>query len=636
VDNTIGKLCIDKKAEINIIEEDYFTDKKRTKTTKQPLLEKLTTYRNWLLQITICDPACGSGAFLNQALDFLITEHRYIDELQAKLFGDALILSDVEKSILENNLYGVDLNEESVEIAKLSLWLRTAQPNRKLNDLNNNIKCGNSLIDDVAIAGEKAFNWQTSFPKIFEKGGFDVIIGNPPYVNIYNMNSSDRDYFNLSKEFNSTYLKYDLYVLFIEKGLKILRPNGKIGYIIPSVILSIPYGKNIREIIIKENTLNQIIDFTGFKVFADAMVETCILLIAKEKNVENLIKVLKPNLTINDFQNNYIEIKQKKFLETDSFQFRLELNNNSLSIIDKIKDKSVLLESVYYVSKGIVAFSKIDNRIKNDFLFDSKIDEKCKPYLEGKDVHRYNIGFENKYLQYDENIMSRPTFPQLHENKKILIRAISDGLNATYDEDGFYIDQKLIICSKRHEIESFITPAKRPKSKHLDKQNIINDLSILALLNSSLCKFYYNTMLKGGVSILPEDIRNFPIFLFSAENQKPFIEKADMMLSLNKDLQEQSQKFQRNLQRELKFENLPKKLQDWYLLSYAEFIKELEKQKVKLSLSQKAEWEDYFTIEAIILNEIKTQINETDKAIDTMVYELYGLSSEEIEIVEKS
>ena len=232
--------------------------------------------------------------------------------------------------------------------------------------------------------------------------------------------------------------------------------------------------------------------------------------------------------------------------------------------------------------------------------------------------------------------MSRPTFPQLHENKKILIRAISDGLNATYDEDGFYIDQKLIICSKRHEIESFITPAKRPKSKHLDKQNIINDLSILALLNSSLCKFYYNTMLKGGVSILPEDIRNFPIFLFSAENQKPFIEKADMMLSLNKDLQEQSQKFQRNLQRELKFENLPKKLQDWYLLSYAEFIKELEKQKVKLSLSQKAEWEDYFTIEAIILNEIKTQINETDKAIDTMVYELYGLSSEEIEIVEKS
>ena len=98
------------------------------------------------MQLTICEPACGSGAFLNEALNFLITEHGYIDELQAKLFGDAMVLSDVENSILENNLFGVDLNEESVEIAKLSLWLRTAQPNRKLNNLNNNIKCGNSLI----------------------------------------------------------------------------------------------------------------------------------------------------------------------------------------------------------------------------------------------------------------------------------------------------------------------------------------------------------------------------------------------------------------------------------------------------------------------------------------------------------
>jgi type I restriction-modification system DNA methylase subunit len=92
-----------------------------------------------------------------------------------------MVLSDLDKSILENNLFGVDLNEESVEIAKLSLWLRTARPNRKLNDLNDNIKCGNSLIDDPEVAGEKAFNWQKEFPQVFEKGGFDVVIGNPPY-----------------------------------------------------------------------------------------------------------------------------------------------------------------------------------------------------------------------------------------------------------------------------------------------------------------------------------------------------------------------------------------------------------------------------------------------------------------------
>lgn len=88
------------------------------------------------------DPACGSGAFLNQALDFLITEHRKIDDLRAQLFGSGLVFSDITTDILEKNIYGVDLNEESVEIAKLSLWLRTAQKGRKLNKLNNNIKCG--------------------------------------------------------------------------------------------------------------------------------------------------------------------------------------------------------------------------------------------------------------------------------------------------------------------------------------------------------------------------------------------------------------------------------------------------------------------------------------------------------------
>jgi type I restriction-modification system DNA methylase subunit len=169
VENTVGKLCMDKKAELAINEADYFYNKKRTKEVKAELNDRLKNYQNWLLQLTICDPACGSGAFLNQALDFLINEHKYLDELQAKLFGDSIILNDVSKNILENNLFGVDLNEESVEIAKLSLWLHTAQPNRKLNDLNNNIKCGNSLIDDPEIAGDKAFNWQKEFPKVFQK-----------------------------------------------------------------------------------------------------------------------------------------------------------------------------------------------------------------------------------------------------------------------------------------------------------------------------------------------------------------------------------------------------------------------------------------------------------------------------------
>ena len=170
VENTLGKLCIEKRAELNIVDEEYAKGRKnRKKDIVKTLDKKLDEYRNWLLTLTILDPACGSGAFLNQALEFLITEHRKIDELRAQLFGGAIVFSNITTNILEKNIFGVDINEESVDIAKLSLWLRTAQKGRKLNTLSNNIKCGNSLIDDPKVAGEKAFNWQKEFPDIFQK-----------------------------------------------------------------------------------------------------------------------------------------------------------------------------------------------------------------------------------------------------------------------------------------------------------------------------------------------------------------------------------------------------------------------------------------------------------------------------------
>jgi hypothetical protein len=125
----------------------------------------LDVYRDWLLSLTICDPACGSGAFLNQALDFLIAEHQYVNELESKLLGQSIVFKDIGDHILERNIYGVDINEESVEIARLSLWLRTATKGRKLNDLSGNIKCGNSLIDDPAVAGTRPFRLEEGVSK---------------------------------------------------------------------------------------------------------------------------------------------------------------------------------------------------------------------------------------------------------------------------------------------------------------------------------------------------------------------------------------------------------------------------------------------------------------------------------------
>ena len=134
-----------------------------------------------LSNIKVLDPACGSGAFLNEVFDYLYYEGQIVNN-KLTTFNDGQIqLFRWDTHIISNNIYGVDINRESVEITKLSLWLKTANPDEKLTYLDDNIKCGNSLIDDSDVAGDKAFNWKQEFPDIMAAGGFDVVVGNPPY-----------------------------------------------------------------------------------------------------------------------------------------------------------------------------------------------------------------------------------------------------------------------------------------------------------------------------------------------------------------------------------------------------------------------------------------------------------------------
>ena len=228
-------------------------------------------------------------------------------------------------------------------------------------------------------------------------------------------------------------------------------------------------------------------------------------------------------------------------------------------------------------------------------------------------------------MRYGKHLAAPRTF-NLFDGKKIIIREITGNyprcLIATYNEDIYLFNMSNIAI--------------------VEKTN--SDISlkyILAVLNSKLLSYYFvkntaKSVRKLFPKIILNDLRKFPIKKIKPEFQEPFIEKADLILALNKELQEQSQKFQRTIQRKFNLEDLPKKLQDWYLLTYAEFIKELAKKKVKLSLSEEAEWEDYFETESKKAQDLKAQIDKTDKEIDQMVYELYGLSEEEIGIIENN
>lgn len=643
VENTVGKLCEEKKVALEIHEEEYFTDKKRQKKTIQVLVEKLDTYRKWLLQLTICDPACGSGAFLNQTLDFLIDEHQYIDELQAKLFGDALVLSDMENSILENNLFGVDLNEESVEIAKLSLWLRTAQPNRKLNDLNGNIKCGNSLIDDAEIAGEKAFNWQQAFPQIFEKGGFDVIIGNPPYVSNWTMSDSNREMVMwLSDKYKDDLTgHWDLFICFISISLKYLKNGGYNSFILPTSFLKEKYGRLMREKIIDSQELIEIIDFGEVVVFQNVARQTFIYNLKKIHNPSNKVKI---KLGIDDIGN---LIPQQFFKTLKNCTFKTTVTHNDILVYDKILEKSFKLGELFCVNVGVVAHSRVGSPIqfKKDDIIHNEYSDGYKKYIIGSNLSRYSLLFENQYMDYEskKEYFHRPKFNLLFDNNKIILRRTSGNNNsiiACFDNDRYYTNDSMMhLVRWSDEILDYQKPDNRWQintNMHFDEK------FILSLLCSKLTTYYFSKFLSTDTlqgaysSIYPEDVREFPIIRIDTEEQKPFIQRADKMLSLNKDFQEQSHKFQRTIQRKFELEELPKKLQDWYKLPYADFIKELAKKKVKLSLSQEAEWEGYFMEESKKALEIKATIDATDKSIDKMVYELYGLNEEEIAIVENS
>ncbi|EOG6903489.1 TaqI-like C-terminal specificity domain-containing protein [Flavobacterium psychrophilum] len=612
VENTIGKLCQEKKTELQLVDEDYTTDKKRQKKTLQALIDKVETYRSWLLQLTICDPACGSGAFLNQALDFLIAQHQYIDELKAKLFGDTFVLSDVENSILENNLFGVDLNEESVEIAKLSLWLRTAQPNRKLNDLSSNIQCGNSLIDDVQVAGDKAFNWQQSFAKVFAKGGFDVIIGNPPYVRPHNIADAEKvflwsNYFVASQ-------KTDLYAFFTEKGASVLRKNGVLGYIMPKTWMSIHSFFKLRQLILEKYKINQI-GLLPKKVFDDAIVETAII-------------IFENNSSYNEFD--FIDVLEKKILKSEK-QTEILLTNN-LNINENVQKKLLDFKYLGDITDIIVGIATGDDKKYCRF---EKLTDIDKPAIRGANISRYNINYTGEYLWYDTKEMVRdsnlkpkstlkgggllcspkkPTDFEMPE--KIVMQRISKKIIASLDTEQFYAHTSVVIM--------------KPKEDKLFKNKYV-----LAILNSSYVNFWLKTN-SSNVSINVGTVKNIPIKTETFENQNIYENKVDLMLSLNKTLQQQQAKVINMLQRDYGLTKPTKKLDTWYELTVQEFFKELAKAKIVLSAVQKDEVQEYFETYQKQAVATKNQITATDKKIDAMVYELYGLSKEEIEIVENS
>lgn len=629
VENTVGRLCAEKKAEMGIDEAEYFADKNRQMATKKRLLDQLTKYRDWLLSITICDPACGSGAFLNSALQFLMAEHKLLDEMEAKITGSTIAFQAVENSILENNLYGVDINEESVEIARLALWLRTAKPHRKLNSLNDNIKCGNSLISDPAIAGEKAFDWQAEFPQVFAKGGFDIVIGNPPYVFAREKVSEvEKEYY--VQNYVSAKYQVNTYILFMEQSMKLMKQQGIVGLIVPNSWLMTYSGEALRRYYVDNFSVESIVNLMG-KSFEEANVETVIVTLLNQKAIANhQIKVYKTDENSKSFE--YLHSKkQDDFRNNNGCEFTVFKDDESDSIIQKMNVGCRPLDEVASVKAGLQAYEKgkgIPKQTAEDvkarpYDFTYQYNEDTYKYLDGGDVLRYGIRWSGQWLWYGEHLAAPRTL-SLFTDEKIIIREITGTyprcINAVYTKEVFLYNRSNIAVVKREGSE-------------------ISLPYILVLLNSSLMSFYFkkNTA-KAERKLFPKiilnDLRLFPIKEIPLSDQQPYVDLADRMLSLNRDLQSKRARFLRRLQDNMPDIKITGSLETFDTLDFAGFVAELKKQKIKLSLVQQDEWEDYFTQYKSALNDLSAQIVATDRDIDTRVYALYDLTEEEIKVIE--
>jgi adenine-specific DNA-methyltransferase len=434
---------------------DYIVENTIGKLISQNKKEKNNTPTE-VANIKIVDPACGSGSFLLGAYQFLLTWHLnyYLKNPKEAKKNNALTPTNIlttseKKKILLNNIFGVDIDTNAVEVTKLSLLLKCMEGetgasiehqkkvfnDRVLPTLDSNIQSGNSLIDidyyeNQMDFGEerkiKPFSWKKAFPSVFKNGGFDAVIGNPPYL-------STKRGFAEKKEIN-TYFKnnykvasgqFDAYTIFTEKAIKLLSKTGFWGFIIPKPILTNENMTVVRNIILNSGSIVNIGDFD--RPFPDANVEAVVICqsIAKNKNNEiSIYNYLNQSNTI---------VNQRTFDTTPNNSFVVNNNVETELLLKKIeKDKILFGKLTTALLRGIEAGKK------DECIFNYKKNKNCKPFLRGQDVSRYNIDRNNLFVEVDAINSTKFKKASLYETKKLMIRRVGSELQATMDKDFYW------------------------------------------------------------------------------------------------------------------------------------------------------------------------------------------------------
>jgi type I restriction-modification system DNA methylase subunit len=598
-------------------------------------------------KIKIVDPACGSGSFLIGAYQYLLDWHKNFYSENGKpskgkkdnpLTPEGNLTTAEKKRILLNNIFGVDIDVNAVEVTKLSLLLKCMEGEteasiasqmklfheRVLPTLDENIKSGNSLVDIDFYSGEldfgterkvKPFNWKKAFPEVFNLkrpsenldfkkhyqkvkklsddtddllnkysvsepevayssvGGFDIVIGNPPYGAL--LSDSETAYFK--NRYQTAVWRVESYLLFIEQGLKLLKNNGHLGYIIPDTLLNLSFTQPTRELLLRNSKINEIIGLPS-NVFSGATVDTIILTTEKAefKNTFHAsgvcVKTFGKKQSINSIDNPQKEfiVKTKDWFEQNAFN--LQIDNSEKQLLSKVEKPKKTVNDIGEMYSGIKAYEvgkgkpAQTEKIRDNKPYTSEIktDKTWKPFYDGKNIGRYELLWkENNWIKYGE-WLAAPRQPENFEGEKILIRKITGKtLIATYIPETSYCNTLLFVLKIKNKQYSY--------------------KSVLALLNSTLIGWYFRKKFQISdddtfPQIMIRDILQFPV-------------------------PEISSKFATELE----------KLVDLLLKLIAE--------KAEAKLESK-------------INQLQGKIDYCEDRINQIVYQLYNLTDEEIKMVE--
>lgn len=624
IENTIGLWIEDKKNELGYYDLPVISDEQwlriregRTHNynkTIQTHLKFWSSLRDALDNIRIIDPACGSGSFLVQVFEYLKSQREYINNEIQILSGPQTDLFNIDSHILADNIFGVDINAESVELTKLSLWLKTANKHAKFTALDSNIFCGNSLVNDP-FYDSNSFNWNKSFAKIMNDGGFDIVITNPPYIDSETMtkyHSKEREF--ISRTFLSAKGNYDIYIPFIEQCVNITKPKAYIGIITPDKYLSKNFGMELRKLL-----LPYIVSIRKFgrDVFQDALVDS-IVTIFKHNRSNNILFYDKDNNLINQISKS--EIKEPYTLDIyfstncSIIKFIDDTCTNILS--DYILCENACATSDCYKLKPLITNNKnISNSYKviNTGTISKYISYwgiKKMKYL--KDSYLYPSVIETEFHNNFSNSYANKT-----QSKKIIIKGLTL-LDACIDLDASIIPGKstLIICN--------------------DDEKLL--FALLAYLNSLLPIYYIkqkysSNSYNGGINFQKDMINNLPIPAFTSNVIYVLSNFGCKLYNLSKDLYLVLEKFlklveiQFNVDRNIFYSCLNQ--------NFNYFEKLLKKNGIILKGEFKDDWllrfesvkEDYNNIIDYIYN-LQTDCNK-------YIFNLYNLTDEYISIINK-